>query len=132
MHGGPHAAVNTLRAQNLRVRAPNLAQLTEFHKLPPFTVDFSRLHKELKAYWTRNDLNNGTYADDVELQVGSRIELRAHETHVDIGFAYAHPSMEGKPRFTRPRYNYRLFLAVITVTQFNNTSVLPDGYIRWV
>ena len=49
---GSHAVVSTLRAQKLRVTAPNLAQLKEFHELPQFTVDFSRLHKELKEYWT--------------------------------------------------------------------------------
>ena len=47
--------------------------------MPLFTVVFSRLHAELKAYWTGNDLNNGIYPDDVELQMGSRIKLRAHE-----------------------------------------------------
>ena len=41
--------------------------------------------------------------DDVELQVGSRIKLWAHNTHVDIGFAYAHPSIDGHPRFAHCR-----------------------------
>ena len=100
---GTHAAVNTLRAQKLRVTAPNLAQLSEFHELPQFTVNFSRLRKELKEYWTRNGLNSRNCPDDVELQVGSRVKLWAHEMHADIGFAYAHPSLDGKPRFARPR-----------------------------
>ena len=52
---------------------------------------------------TREGLNNGTYPDDVELQVGSRIKLWAHNTHVDIGFAYAHPSIDGHPRFAHCR-----------------------------
>ena len=38
-----------------------------------------------------------------ELQVGSRIKLWAHNTHVDIGFAYAHPSIDGHPRFAHCR-----------------------------
>ena len=46
---------------------------------------------------------NGTYPDDVEVQVGSRIKLWAHNTHADIGFAYAHPSMDGHPRFAHPQ-----------------------------
>ena len=49
---GSHVAANTLRAQKLRVTAPNLAQLEEFQELPQCTVDFSRLHAELKEYWT--------------------------------------------------------------------------------
>ena len=100
---GSHAAVNPLRARKLRVTTPNLAELQEFQELPQCTVDFSRLHAELKEYWTRHGLNSRTYPDDVELQVGSLIKLWAHETHVDIGFAYAHPSVDGNPRFARPR-----------------------------
>ena len=49
---GSHAAVNTLRGQKLRVTAPNLAQLGEFQELPQCKVDFSRMHTELKEYWT--------------------------------------------------------------------------------
>ena len=41
-------------------------------------------------------LNNGTYPDDVELQVGSRIKLWVHNMHIDIGFTYVHPSMDGE------------------------------------
>jgi hypothetical protein len=100
---GSHAAVNTLRGQKRRVTAPNLAQLRDFQELPQCKIDFSRLHAELNEYWTREGLNNGTYPDDVELQVGSRIKLWAHNTHVDIGFAYAHPSIDGHPRFAHCR-----------------------------
>ena len=100
---GSHAAVNTLREQKVRVTAPNLAQLGVVQELPQCQVDLSRLHTELKEYWSREGLNNGTYPDDVEVQVGSRIKLWAHNTHADIGFAYAHPSMDGHPRFARPR-----------------------------
>ena len=100
---GSHAAVNTLRGQKVRVTAPNLAQLGVVQELPQCKVDLSRLHTELKEYWSREGLNNGTYPDDVEVQVGSRIKLWAHNTHADIGFAYAHPSMDGHPRFACPR-----------------------------
>ena len=65
---GSHAAVNTLRGQKRRVTAPNLAQLRDFQELPQCKIDFSRLHTELKEYWTREGLNNGTYPDDVELR----------------------------------------------------------------
>ena len=49
---GTHAAVNTPRAQKLRVTAQNLAQF--FYKLPPFTVDLSRLHAELKIHFSHS------------------------------------------------------------------------------
>ena len=49
---GSHAAVNTLRGQKVRVTAPNLAQLGVFQELPQCKIDFSRLHTELKEYWT--------------------------------------------------------------------------------
>ena len=80
-----------------KVRAQNPLQLK---KMRPFNVDLSRLPAVLRAYWTRNSISDRNCPDDAEVQVGSRIKMRAHETHVDIGCVYAHPSLDGHPRFT--------------------------------
>ena len=99
---GKHMAVNMLKERKMAVTAPHLAGLNVCQSTPAFDVDLSRLHAELKEYWSRNGLNGGTYPDDAVLQVGSRIKLWAPKTHSDIGFAYAHPSLDGNPRFMHP------------------------------
>ena len=129
---GAHAAVNTLRAQKLRVTAPNLAQLQKFQKLPQCTVDFSRLHAELKEY-TGPDTASTTGLTPTTWScrwAAGSSSGRTRRTSTLASRTHTRPWMATQG--SRAVDKYRLFAAVITATECNIASVLPSGYIRWV
>ena len=56
----------------------------------------------LKVYWRNNNLGlgeDGELPADMELSLGSRIKLWSAGVHRDIGYAYGHPKLDGKPRW---------------------------------
>ena len=67
-------------------------------------ADVSGVEIALRAYWRNNELGlgqDGQLPADLELVLGSRIKLWSAGVHKDIGYAYGHPSLDGKPRFPK-------------------------------
>ena len=57
------------------------------------------LKQEFETYLAAADINEGAIPDDVEVQVGSRVKIWAAGTHTDVGYMYAHPNINGRPRY---------------------------------
>ena len=54
---------------------------------------------EFESYLAAARVNEGKIPEDVEVRVGSRLKIWAAGTHTDLGYAYAHPNINGRPRY---------------------------------
>ena len=67
-------------------------------KAVPVDADVSELHSSLKTFWEGEDIDGGVYPADAIIVLGSCVRLWAHQTHVDIGLAVGHPSLNDQRR----------------------------------
>ena len=77
-------------------------------------VKVGDLKMEFESYLAAARVNEGKIPEDVEVRVGSRLKIWAAGTHTDLAYAYAHPNINGRPRYgaqharvapRRPLYN---------------------------
>ena len=103
--GGKHPLTVWARENKLRMTPKDLSTATVYC---PFSLharvdaDVSGLEHALKVYWRDNNLGlgeDGELPADMELRLGSRIKLWSAGVHRDIGYAYGHPKLDGKPRW---------------------------------
>ena len=83
----------SVRAQNARC-AP--------HAGVPHPLGRGDLKTQFEAYLAAADINDGAIPDDAEVRVGSRLAIFDANTHASLGFAYAHPNINGRARYAGP------------------------------
>ena len=76
-----------------------ISNCAEIYSTPIGPVKLGDLKQEFETYLAAADINEGAIPDDVEVQVGSRVKIWAAGTHTDVGYAYAHPNINGRPRY---------------------------------
>ena len=65
-------------------------------------VKLGDLKTQFEAYLAAADINDGAIPDDAEVRVGSRLKIFDANTHESLGFAYAHPNINGSARYAGP------------------------------
>ena len=80
-------------------------------------VKLGDLKTQFEAYLAAADINDGAIPDDAEVRVGSRLKSFDANTHESLGFAYAHPNINGSARYAGPTRAGGLTGAVCAVSE---------------
>ena len=62
-------------------------------------------------------MHAGAIPDDAEVRVASRLKIFDANTHESLGFAYAHPNINGRARYAGPTRAGGLAGAVCAVSE---------------
>ena len=62
-------------------------------------VKLDDLKDQFEKYLSAAGINGGTIPSDTEVKVASRLKIFDASTHIDLGFAYAHQDINGRPRY---------------------------------
>ena len=74
----------------------------EIYSTPLGKVKLGDLKTQFEAYLAAADINDGAIPDDTEVKVASRLKIFDANSHESLGFAYAHPNINGRTRYAGP------------------------------
>ena len=96
---GHHPTKTALKHANLRLTLGNISTNAPAIDAQLGTVKVNELLSEMIRYCVRYGIDSIVH-EDTEVQIGSRISIWAEGTHVNMGFAYAHPNLHSQERCT--------------------------------
>ena len=98
---GHHPTKTALKHANLRLTLGNISTNAPAIHVQLGTVKLNELLSEMSRYCARYGIDPIASVDeDTEVQIGSRISIWAEGTHVNMGYAYAHPNLLSQERCT--------------------------------
>ena len=71
----------------------------EIYRTPLGKVTLVDFKREFESYLAAAEINDGAIPADTEVKVASRLKIFDANSHIDIGFCYAHPNINGRPRY---------------------------------
>ena len=101
-HPAQKAGVKARGVPAAPCRITAMANLGEIYSTPLGPVNLSDLRREFESYLAAMEHNDGAIPADAEVRVASRLKIYDANSHVDLGYAYAHPNINGRPRYAAP------------------------------
>ena len=80
-------------------RITAMTDLGEIYRTELGPVTLTDLKLEFLRVLSNADVNDGAIPSDIEVSVGSRLKIHDAHSHIGLGYAYAHPNINGRPRY---------------------------------